>query len=106
MRFESAPDTATPILPSTPFGNPGLRVISIQCSPPSVDLNNPLPGPPLDIWYSTRYASQSAANITLGFRRSIATSMPPDFASLNSTFFQLLPPSVDLKMPRSSLSLP
>src|SRR5215510_11490182 len=105
-RLESAPDTETPILPMVPAGKPGLRVISVHVSPPSVDLNNPLPGPPLDIWYSTRYASQSAANITLGFFRSIATSMPPDFASLNSTFFQLLPPSVDLKTPRSSLSLP
>ena len=32
----------------------GLRVISFHVSPPSVDLNNPLPGPPLDIVYSVR----------------------------------------------------
>ena len=31
-------DATMPILPSTPFGKPGLRVISVQVSPPSVDL--------------------------------------------------------------------
>src|SRR5215204_4034852 len=75
-RFESAPETATPILPIIPEGMPGLRVISVQFSPPSVDLNNPLPGPPLDIVYSVRNASQSAANMTLGFLRSIDRSTP------------------------------
>ena len=56
-----------PILPTSPCaGSPGLRVISFHVSPPSVDLKKPLPGPPLDIWYSTRYASQSAAYITSG----------------------------------------
>ena len=47
--------------PTTPDGKPALRVISVQVSPPSVDLYMPLPGPPLDIWYSMRYASHSAA---------------------------------------------
>ena len=77
-------------------GNPGLRVISVQCSPPSVDLYKPLPGPPLDIEYSTRKASQSAAYITFGLCGSIEMSMPPDFASLNNTRRHVLPPSVDL----------
>ena len=86
-----------------PAGSPGLRVISVQVSPPSVDLKRPLPGPPLDIWYSTRYASHSAANITFGFLRSIATSTAPVLSSRNSTVFQVLPPSVVLKTPRSSL---
>ena len=95
-----------PILPIMPAGRPGLRVISVQVSPPSVDLKKPLPGPPLDIWYSMRYASHSAAYITLGFLRSIATSTAPVLALRNSTFFQVLPPSVLLKTPRSSLSLP
>ena len=31
------------------ISGPGLRVISVQVSPPSVDLKKPLPGPPLDI---------------------------------------------------------
>src|SRR5436190_13773166 len=91
------------ILPTSPCGSPGLRVISRQVSPPSVDLYSPLPGPPLDIWYSTRYASHSAANITVGLRRSMATSAAPDLPSLNSTFFHVLPPSALLKTPRSSL---
>ena len=35
------------ILPSTPLGRPGLRVISVQLTPPSVDLKMPDSGPPL-----------------------------------------------------------
>ena len=89
-----------------PFGSPGLRVISFHVSPPSVDLKRPLPGPPLDIWYSTRYASHNAANITFGFLRSMAMSTAPVLPLRNSTFFHVLPPSVVLKTPRSSLSLP
>ena len=42
-------------------GMPGFRVISVHVSPPSVLLNIPLPGPPEDIVYSLRKASQSAA---------------------------------------------
>src|SRR5450759_836303 len=103
MRVESAPDTATPILPSRPVGSPGLWVISVQCSPPSIDLNKPLPGPPLDIEYSTRKASQSAANMTFGLCGSIAMSTAPVLLSRNSTLRQVLPPSVLLNTPRSSL---
>ena len=102
-RLESAPEMPTLIFPTSPCGRPGLRVISRQVSPPSVDLYRPLPGPPLDIWYSTRYASHNAANTTLGLRRSMATSAAPVLPSLNSTFFQDLPPSALLKTPRSSL---
>src|SRR3954466_5471856 len=92
-RFESAPEMATLILPTSPCGSPGLRVISRHVSPPSVDLNRPLPGPPLDIWYSTRYASHRAANITFGLRRSICTSTAPVLLSRNSLRCQVLPPS-------------
>src|SRR5258708_32379424 len=106
MRLESAPDTATPILPSMPEGSPGLRVISVQCSPPSVDLNSPLPGPRLDIEYSTRKASHSAANITFGLLRSIAMSTAPVLLSRKRTLRHVLPPSVVLKTPRSSLGVP
>jgi hypothetical protein len=60
-RFESPPDTSMPMRPTTPDGRPGLRVSSVQVSPPSVDLYRPLPGPPLDICHETRYASHSAA---------------------------------------------
>src|SRR6266581_2954034 len=93
-RFGSAPETATPILPSSPAGNPEFRVSSVQFSPPSVDLKRPLPGPPLDIWYSLRYASQSAAYITFGFVRSIEMSTAPVLASRKSTRRHVLPPSV------------
>src|SRR4030095_8000128 len=95
-RFESAPEIATLILPHTPCGSPPMRVISFHVSPPSVDLNRPLPGPPLDIWYSKRYASHSAASNTLGFLRSISTSPAPVLLSRPSTFFHVFPPSVDL----------
>src|SRR5262245_64890426 len=74
-RFGSAPDTEMPMRPMAPRGIPGLCVISVQFSPPSVDLNSPLPGPPLDIVYSLRYASHIAAYITFGFVRSLVMSM-------------------------------
>src|SRR6476469_1036405 len=104
MRLESAPETATPMRPTTPEGMPGLRVISVHVSPPSVDLNRPLPGPPLDIWYSTRYASHRAAKITFGFFRSRARSTAPVLLSRNRVFFHVLPPSALLNTPRSALS--
>ena len=53
-RFGSTGETDTPILPITPFGNPGFRVISVHVSPASVDLKSPLPGPPLDIDHGVR----------------------------------------------------
>ncbi len=57
-----AGETATPILPmNLPFGPPGLRVISVHVSPPSVDLNRPLSGPPLSMLQGVRFASQIAA---------------------------------------------
>src|SRR5688572_25560576 len=102
-RFGSAPETSTPMRPTTPAGRPGRRVISVQVSPPSVDLNSPLPGPPLDIVYSLRKASQSAAYRMLGFDRSTERSMAPVLLSRNSTFRHVRPPSVVLNTPRSSL---
>src|ERR1035437_2894868 len=105
-RFASTDETEMPILPSIPAGSPCACVISVHVSPPSVDLYIPLPGPPLDICHSLRYASQSAAYMTFGFFWSISTSMPPDAGPLYRTLRQLFPPSVDLKMPRSSLLTP
>src|SRR6188474_560647 len=90
----------------TPDGRPALRVISVHVSPPSVDLKRPLPGPPLDIWYSTRNASHRAAYITFGFLRSIEMSTAPVLSSRKSVFFQLFPPSVLLNTPRSALGAP
>jgi hypothetical protein len=80
-----------------------LRVISVQVSPPSVLLKSPLPGPPLDIWYSLRYASQSDAYITFGLVASIEISTAPVRSLRESTCRQVLPPSVDLYTPRSWL---
>src|SRR5438105_9614853 len=93
-RLGSAPLTATPMRPINPDGNPGLRVISVHVSPPSVDLKSPDPGPPLDIVYSLRNASHSAAYITSGFARVIAMSIAAVLSSRKSTLRQVLPPSV------------
>src|SRR5215467_2032779 len=105
-RFGSAPDTATPIFPSTPAGRPCARVISVHVSPPSVDLNKPLPGPPLDMVYSFRYASHIAAKTTFGLCGSIETSTAPVLEPRSSTLRHVLPPSVVLYNPRSSLGTP
>ena len=56
-------------------------MISVHVSPPSVDLNRPLPGPPLDICHSLRYASHSAAYMTFGLCGSIEMSTAPVLAS-------------------------
>ena len=100
-RFGSAPLTATPIRPIIPDGSPGLRVISVHVSPPSVDLKSPEPGPPLDIVYSFRNASHSAAYITFGFARSIEMSIAAVLSSRKRTLRHVVPPSVLLKTPRS-----
>src|ERR1700743_567338 len=92
-----------PILPTRPEGMPGLRVTSVQCSPPSVDLNRPLPGPPLDIWFSLRYASHIAAYMMFGFVSSISMSTAPVAGPRSRTLRHVAPPSVDLYTPRSSL---
>src|SRR4051812_47194218 len=89
-----AGDTVTPMRPTTPPGMPVVRVSSVHVSPPSTDLNSPLPGPPLDIPHSTRYASHSAAYITFGSVGSMATSMAPVLSSRYRTRFHDLPPSV------------
>src|SRR5688500_4121295 len=104
-RLLSAPDTDTPSLPQRPVGSPGFLVISIHESPPSVDLKRPLPGPPLDMLHGVRCASHRAAKMTFGFFGSIERSTPPVFSSLNSVRRQVLPPSLDLKMPRCGCGL-
>src|SRR5258705_4131948 len=88
--------------PMTPDGSPVARVISVHVSPPSVDLKRPEPGPPLDIVYSFRKASHSAAYITLGVVRLKAMSIAAVLSSRYRTFFHVRPPSVDLKTPRSA----
>src|SRR5262245_45706973 len=86
----------------SPLGIPGLRVISDQFSPPSVDLYRPLSSPPDDKLPDVRKTSEIDATIPLGFSGSKLKSPAPALSLLNNTFFQDLPPSVDLKTPRSS----
>src|SRR5437763_16100922 len=73
-RFEFAPDTVMPMLPQIPSGRPGLRVISVQWSPPSVVLNKPLPLPPAERSQGVRPASQNAAYTLLALLGSITRS--------------------------------
>src|SRR4051812_9190967 len=86
-----------------PLGRPGLRVISVHVSPALVLLNKPLPGPPLDIVYSSRNASHIAAKMIFGFFGSIEMSIAAVLLSRNSVRFHVLPPSVLLYTPRFSL---
>ena len=59
----------------------------------------------LDIDHGVRNASHVEASRWLGFFGSRLRSTAPLFSSRKSVFFQLLPPSVDLKTPRSGWSL-
>src|SRR3954470_24961471 len=94
--FAFGPETASPMLPSTPLGSPGLCVISVQCSPPSVDLKIPLPAPPEIICHGVRHACQNDAYITSGFDGSRTRSEIPVESFLYRTWRQFFPPSVDL----------
>src|ERR1700694_596144 len=101
MRLPSAPETLTPILPSTVSGQP-LPSIFFQELPPSADRYRPLPGPPLVRLHGVRLASHRAANRMFGFRGSMARSIAPVRSSLNRTFSQLFPPSRERNTPRSA----
>src|SRR5207302_5436994 len=81
-------------------GKPGLRVILVQCAPPSVVLYMPLPGPPLESPHGLRTACHIVAYISSGLPGSITRQIAPVSLSTNRIFFQDLPPSVDLKTPR------
>src|SRR5579871_1315404 len=85
--------TAIAILP-IPSGNPFF--IFSQCSPPSVDLYRPLPGPPLITCQGLRPCSHMAAYKMEGLFMSIDNSEQPVISFTNKTFFQVTPPSVDL----------
>src|SRR5437868_13361561 len=92
-RLEFAPLTATPMRPINPFGNPTLCVISVHVSPPSTDLKSPEPGPPLDIVYSLRKASQSAAYMTIGCVRSMLTLIAAVLSSSDGTLVHVPAPA-------------
>src|SRR5437763_9812981 len=102
-RFEFAPDTVMPMFPQIPAGKPGLRVISVQWSPPSVVLNIPLPFPPDESSQGVRPACHRPAYKTLGLFGSIARSTTPVESSLKRIFSHVFPPSCERKTPRSGL---
>src|SRR6516225_7958190 len=102
MRLDSVGETASPIFPSVPLGRPGLREISNQWSPPSVDLNSPLPGPPDDISQELRNASHSPAYSTCGLLGSRMSSIAPVLSSRKRIRSQVFPPSFDRNTPRSA----
>src|SRR5215204_399777 len=62
-----------------------------------------LAGPPLMMSHPLRKPLYIAAYRMSGFSQSTSMSRPPVSLLTNSVFFQVLPPSVVLKMPRSSL---
>src|SRR5260370_33362298 len=73
-RLRWAPEADTPILPMVPLGNPLLVEISVQVSPPSMDLRSPPPGPPLVRLHELRRAAQNDAYRILGSGGSIMRS--------------------------------
>src|SRR5438128_1247515 len=95
-RFESAPDTDTPIFPTTPAGKPALRVISFHVSPPSVDLNTPSPG-----WMLARmHDSPMPMKRMSGFDADTASAPTDELAIWPSvTGAQVSPPSVVFQRP-------
>src|SRR5438132_299391 len=92
--FEGA--TATATRPQGFSGRPLLLVSfsSVQCSPPSVETYNPLPGPPERNVQPCLRKSQREAKIVFGASRLMAIRpQPVEPFEPARTFFQLLPPS-------------
>src|SRR5262245_62620309 len=82
---------------------PGLLVISVQVSPPAVDLYSPLSGPPLVRLQKLRRTCQIAAYRKRGLLGSRDRSAAPASALLPSTCVQVLPPSAERNTPRCVL---
>ena len=93
-RLERAGEMAMQIFPTRPVGIPGLRVMSVQVSPPSVLLNSPVVGPPLSSSHGYVTWWFRAAMITFGFVESMARSTAPVVSPLYRIRSQVLPPSV------------
>src|SRR5215472_6895746 len=100
-RFPSAPETETPIRPSTPLGRP-CPSSRFHVAPSSPERYSPLPGPPLVRLHGVRCASHSAANRMCGLLGSNTRSMAPVLLSLYSTFRHVWPPSLERNTPRIS----
>src|ERR1019366_4962572 len=91
--------TASAMRPYGFAGRPLLfaSVSSVQCSPPSVDLNRPLPSPPERNVQPWRRKSHIDANSVFG-SSGLMLSMPQPVDPFlpASTFVQDLPPSIVL----------
>src|SRR3989339_105104 len=83
--------TAIAILPIS-LGKPLLNFS--QLAPPSVDLYNPLPGPPLITFQGSLPWSHMAAYNMLGFFASMDNSAHPVLSLMYKIFFHVVPPSV------------
>src|SRR5688572_12504409 len=100
MRCELAPETDRPMSPQTPEGRPGLRVISVHVSPPSVVLNIPEPAPPDTSIHGRRCACHSPAYSTFGLLGSITRSTTPVESLRKRTRCHVVPPSFERYTPR------
>src|SRR5688572_12327097 len=101
MMFGSEGANASAMRPILPAGRP-LPASRVHRSPPSSERQMPLPGPPPTKQHAVRRRWYVAANSVFGFDGSIAISVAPVFSSTYSTLFQLWPPFVLLKTPRSA----
>src|SRR6187402_2031893 len=91
--------TSRPIRPSGPSGSPPFSRVHV--SPPSVDFQMPLPGPPPFMQQAFRTRWNVEANKMRGSVADITRSFAPVHSSTFSTVFQERPPSVVLYTPRS-----
>src|SRR5678816_1581792 len=103
MRCGLDGDTETPILPRGRAGIPGLNVSSFHVSPPSVVFQRPLRPLPEFIPQGVRWNFHMAAYRIRGLVGSIERSVAPVLSLRKSSFFQVRPPSVVRKTPRSAL---
>ena len=92
------PAFGSPLPQPCPSAPPSSRS---HVSPPSRDIQMPLPVPPECLFHGTMYCCQLAAKSTRGLPGSIATSMMPVLSFTKSTFFHEVPPSVVRQRPRS-----
>src|SRR4030095_11596985 len=91
---------ASATFPIVRVGRP-LPVSRFHVTPPSVDLNNPLPGPPLSLPHARISLVHIPSKRMREFDGSIAMSEQPLFSSVNKTLSQFLPPSTVRNTPRS-----
>src|SRR5207244_5362533 len=93
-RVPSAPETETPMRPSTPLGRP-CPSSRFHVAPSSPERYSPLPGPPLVKLHGVRCASHRAANRMCGLFGSNTRSIAPVLLYLNINFYNVLHTSFD-----------